>query len=69
MTFEEIRNELRELDRHINELEIGILNDRLAKDKILKLKALKTAVYQRTMMLSTYDALLQLDLHPINTKQ
>ena len=69
MTFEEIRHELRELDRHINELEIGILNDRLAKDKILKLKALKTAVYQRTMMLSTYDALLQLDLRRINAQQ
>ena len=69
MTFEEIRYELRKLDQHINELEIGILNDRLARDKILKLKALKTAVYQRTMMLSTYDALLQLDLHRINTKQ
>lgn len=67
MTFEEIRHELRELDRHIKDLELGILNDRLAKDKILKLNALKTAVYQRTMMLSTYDALLKLDLHRINS--
>ena len=61
MTTEEISSKLRELDRHIKALELGILNDRLAKDKILKLNALKSAVYQQAMLMSTYDTLLKLE--------